>query len=72
MFKQSEITCSKSTKDTQEEALKQAQSQQYRHQNDITDITLLPPPSTPYLFHTPLQSPYFDSKQTTADIVGIS
>ena len=72
MFKQSEIIRSKSTKDTQEEAVKQAQSQQYRHQSDIIDITLSPPPSTPYLFHTPLQSPYFDSKQTTADIVGIS
>ena len=72
MFKQSEIIRSKSTKDTQEEAVKQAQSQQYRHQSDIIDITLSPPPSTPYLFHTPLQSPYFDSKQTNADIVGIS
>ena len=72
MFKQSEIIRSKSTKDTQEKAVKQAQSQQYRHQSDIIDITLSPPPSTPYLFHTPLQSPYFDSKQTTADIVGIS
>ena len=72
MFKQSEIIRSKSTKDTQEEAVKQAQSQQYRHQSDIIDITLSPPPSTPYLFHTPLQSPYFNSKQTNADIVGIS
>ena len=72
MSKQSAITRSKSTKETQEEAVKQAQSQQYRHQSNILDITLLPPPSTPYLFHTPLQSPYFDSKQTNADMVGIS
>ena len=72
MPKQSAITCTKSTKKTQEEAVKQAQSQQYRHQSDIIDIPLLPPPSTPYLCHTPLQSPHFDSKQTNADIVGIS
>ena len=72
MSRQAAITRSKSTKETQEEAVKQAQSQQYRHQSNILDITLLPPPSTPYLFHTPLQSPYFDSKQTNADMVGIS
>ena len=72
MSKQSAITRSKSTKETQEEAVKQAQSQQYRHQSDIIDITLLPPSLTPYLFQTPLQSPQLDSKQTNADIVGIS
>ena len=66
------ITRSKSTKETQEEAVKQAQSQRYRHQSDVIDITLLPPSQTLYLFHTPLQSPHFDSKQTNADIVGIS
>ena len=71
MSKQSAITCSKSRKETQEEAVKQAKSQQYRHQSDIIEITLLPP-STPHLFHTLLQSPHFDSKQTNADIVGIS
>ena len=72
MSKQSAITLSKSTKQTQEEAVKQAQSQQYRHQSNILDITLLPPPSTPYLFHTPLQSPHFDSMQRNTDIVSIS
>ena len=72
MSKQSAITRSKSTKKTQEEAVKQAQSQQYRHQSDITDITLMPPSLTPYLLQTPLQSPHLDSKQTNADIVGIS
>ena len=56
---------------TPEEAVKQAQSQQYRHQSDIIGIILLPLPSTPYLFHTPLQSPNFDSKKTNAYIVGI-
>ena len=54
MSKQSAITRSKSTKETQEEAVKQTQSQQSRHQSNIIDITLLPPP---YQFHTPLQSP---------------
>ena len=72
LSKQSGLSRSKSSKETQEETVKQAQSQQYRHQSNILDITLLPPPSTPYLFHTPLQSPYFDSKQTNADMVGIS
>ena len=72
MSKQSAITRSKSTKKTQEEAVKQAQSQQYRHQSDIIDITLMPPSLTPYLLQTPLQSPHLDSKQTNADIVGIS
>ena len=72
MPKQSSIYRSESTKKTQEEAVKQVQSQQYKHQSDILNITLLPPPSTPYLFHTPLQSPHFDSNQTYADIVGIS
>ena len=72
MSKQSAITRAKSTKETQEETVKQAQSQQYRHQSDILDINLLPPLSTPYLFYTSLQSPHFDSKQTNADIVGIS
>ena len=43
-----------------------------RHQSNIIDITLLPPSLSPYLFHTPLQSPYFNPKQTNADIVGIS
>ena len=72
MSKQSAITGSRSTKETQEEAVKQAQSQQYRHQSDIIDITLMPPSLTPYLLQTPLQSPHLDSKQTNADIVGIS
>ena len=72
MSKQSAITLSKLTKETQEKAVKQTQSQQYRHQSGILDITLLPPPSTPYLFRTTLQSPHFDSKQTNANIAGIS
>ena len=71
MSKQSAITCSKSAKETQKEAVKQAQSQQYRHQRHILDITLLPPPSMLYLFHSPLQSPLFDFKQTNTDIVVI-
>ena len=71
MSKQSAITRSKSSKETQEEAVKQAQSQQYWHQSDILDITLLPPSSTLYLIHTLLQSPHFDSKQTNADILVI-
>ena len=41
MSKQSAITCAKSTIETQGEAVKQAQSQQYRHQTDIIDINLL-------------------------------
>ena len=41
MSKQSAITGSRSTKETQEEAVKQAQIQQYRHQSNILDITLL-------------------------------
>ena len=72
MSKQSPIARSKPTKETQEQVVKQAQSQQYRHQSDIIDITLLPPSLTLYLFHTPLQSPHFDSKQANAKIVGIS
>ena len=72
MSKQSAITHSKSTKETQEGAVKSIKSQQYRHQSDITDITLLPPSLTPYLFHTSLQSPHFDSRQTNADLVGVS
>ena len=72
MSKQSAITRSKSTKETLEEAVKQTQWQQYRHQSDIIDITLLLPPLTAFLFHTPLESPHLDSKQTNADIVGIS
>ena len=70
MSEQSAITRSKSTKETPEEAVKQTQCQQYRHQSDITDITLLPPSLTPFIFHTPLESPHLDSKN--ADIVGIS
>ena len=73
MSKQLAVTRSKSIKETKEETVKQPQTQQYRHQSDILDITLLPPPSTLYLFHTPLQSPYFiDPKQTNANIVVIS
>ena len=72
MSKQSAITHSKSIKETQEEAVKQAQSQQYRHQSSIIDITLLPTQSTLYLFHTPLQSSNLNSQQTNANIVGIS
>ena len=71
MSKQSGVSPSKSSKETQEEGVKQAQSQQYRHQNNILDITLLPPPSTLYLIHTPMQSPHFNSKQTNADIAVI-
>ena len=56
MPKQSAITRSKLSKGTQEEAVKQAQSQQYKHQSDILNITPLPPPSTLYLIRTPLQS----------------
>ena len=72
MSKQTAITRSKSTKEAQEEAVKRTRSQQYRHQSDITNISLLPPSLTPYLFHTTLQSPHFDSKQTNADLVGVS
>ena len=72
MSKKSAFTRSKSTKEIQEEALKQAQSQQYRHQSDIIDTTLFPPLLTLYLFHTSLQSPHFDSKQKNAEMVGIS
>ena len=54
MSKQSAFTRSKSTKETQDEAVNQAQSQQYKHQSDITDITLLPSSLIPYLFHNPL------------------
>ena len=71
LSKQSGLSCSKSSKETQEETVKQAQSQQYRHQSKILDITLLPPPSTLYPIHTPLQSPHFNSKQKNADIAVI-
>ena len=67
MSKQSAFTRSKSTKETQEEVVKQAQSQQYRHQSNIIDITLLPSSLILYLFHNPLQCPHFDS-----DLVVIS
>ena len=53
-------------------AIKQAQSQQYRHQSDIIGIALLSLLLTLYLFHNLLQSLYFDYEQTNADIVGIS
>ena len=43
MSKQLGITRSKSTKEAQEKTMKQAQSQKYRQQSDIIDITLLPP-----------------------------
>ena len=72
MSNQSAFTRSKSTKETQEEAVKQTHSQQYRHQGDIIDITLLASSLILYLFNTPLQSPHFDSKQTNTDLVGIS
>ena len=72
MSKHSAFTRSKSTKETQEEAVKQAQSQQYKHQSDIIDIILLPSLLTPNLFHTLLKCPHYDSKQTNADLVGIS
>ena len=71
MSKKLAITLSKSTKETQGQAVKQAQRQQYRYQCDILDITLLPPPATLYLFHTLLQSSHFDFKQAHADIVVI-
>ena len=41
MSKQPPISQSKPTEETQEQVVKQAQSQQYRHQSDIIDITLL-------------------------------
>ena len=53
-------------------AIKQAQSQQYRHQSDIIGIALLSLLLTLYLFHNLLQSLYFDYELTNADIVGIS
>ena len=43
MSKQSAIISWTSAKETQEEVLKQAQSQRYRHQSNITDIILLRP-----------------------------
>ena len=43
MSKQSAIISWTSTKETQEEVLKQAQSQRYRHQSNIIDIILLRP-----------------------------
>ena len=72
MFKRLAITHSKSIKETQEVVVKQTQSQQYRYQTNIIDITLLSSSLTLYLFHTPSQSPHFDSKQSHADIVGAS
>ena len=57
MSNQSAINRSKSTKETQEQAVKQAQSQQYRHQSDIT---LLPPQSTRTYF-TPRCSLHFST-----------
>ena len=54
MSKQLAFTRSKSTKETQEEAVKQAQSQQYRYQSAIIYITLLPSPLT--LLGTPRSS----------------
>ena len=72
MSKQSAITHSKLTKEIQEKAVKQAQSQQHRHHSDIIDITLLPPLLILYLIHTRLQSQHFHFKHTNADIVHIS
>ena len=72
MSKQSAFTRSKLTKETQEQAVKQAQSQQYKDKSDIIDITVLPSSLTPYLFYTRLQCPHFDTKQKNADLVGIS
>ena len=57
MPKKSAITSSKPSKETQEEAVKQVESQQYRHQSDIIDIALLPSSLTLYVFHTPLYLP---------------
>ena len=71
LSKQPGLSRSKSSKETQEETVKQAQSQQYRHQSNILEITLLPPPSTLYQIHTPLQSPHFNSNQKNADITVI-
>ena len=70
--KQSTINHSKLTKEIQDKAMKQAQSQQHRHHSDIIDITLLPPSLTLYLIHIRLQSQHFHSKQTNGDIVHIS
>ena len=72
MSKQSAITHSKLTKEIQEKAVKQAQSQQHRHHSDIIDITLLPPSLILYLIHTRLHSQHFHFKHTNADIVHIS
>ena len=72
MSKQSAFTRSKLAKETQEQAVKQAQSQQYKDKSDIIDTTLLPSSLTPYLFYTRLQCLHFDTKQTNADLVGIS
>ena len=70
----SAIAHSKSTKETQEEAVKHAQSQQYRHQGRATSFTLIccHKSLTLYPFHALLQFPHFQSKQTNAKIVGIS
>ena len=72
MSTQSANAHSKLAKETQEETVKRVQSQQYRYQSNIIHVSLLPPSLTPYLFHTPLQSPHFDCQKTNADIVGIS
>ena len=60
MSKLSAITRSKSRKKkTQEEAVKQAQSQQYRHQSDIIGITLLLPMVNPVLISHPAADSIF-------------
>ena len=46
MAKQSVITRSKSAKETQEETVKHAQRQQYRHQSNIIDIVPMSNPTT--------------------------
>ena len=51
MSKQLAVTRSKPKNKIQEEANKQAQSQQYRHQSDITDIALFPSLLALYKFH---------------------
>ena len=46
MSKQSAITRSKLTKETQEETVKHAQRQQYRHQSNMIDLVPMSNPDT--------------------------
>ena len=71
MSEQWAITSSKSAIKTQEKVMKQARSQQYRHQSNMTVIALLPSSLTLHISHTPLQSPHVDSEQANTNMVGI-